>query len=239
MKNFKYQLLTLSLLFTIASCSSIVGKREISSLNSNASCRELISSIIINPDYDFPRFSEMMKSRSALKQKYTKVLSSITDFDNIPDAAVRGKAKLVLDPAEGFLTKIAMIRDAKQSIDLTYYIFHQDNTGKALLHEVRKAIKRGVKVRIMVDSLGSMQSAPFHKELMALQKMKGGFVIDQFGKRTGQRATPEIVLINPVFNVRGHLKKWMTIARNLFRKEGDKLPTFRLNRIEGHMIKFF
>lgn len=182
--------------------------------------------------YIEPSFAKLLTIRAGLKEKYKKVADSVEDFNPKADHAIEGKAKLLVDPEEAYLAKIMMIRKAKHSIDISYYIFNDDATGRALLHELRLAIKRGVKVRIMVDSLGTIGSTPFYTDLKALMALRGGFMRDVNGKLTTERATAEAVVINPIINVRGHVKNWYNRAQNLLLKEGDKLPvtTIGMNR---------
>lgn len=47
--------------------------------------------------------------------------------------------------------RVDMIRRAKTSIDLETFIFNPDTAGKIILQELAAAVKRGVKVRILVD----------------------------------------------------------------------------------------
>ncbi len=53
--------------------------------------------------------------------------------------------------ADGFLVRMQMINAAERTIDLQYYIFHGDNTGRLLTGAVLHAADRGVRVRILVD----------------------------------------------------------------------------------------
>lgn len=54
---------------------------------------------------------------------------------------------------EALVARIASIRQAEHSIDLQYYIWHNDLTGKFLLYELILAANRGVKVRLLLDYL--------------------------------------------------------------------------------------
>jgi len=51
------------------------------------------------------------------------------------------------------------IHNATHSIDMDYYIFELDALGKRILEELIFAAKRGVRVRLMIDGLGSLFSA--------------------------------------------------------------------------------
>ena len=176
--------------------------------------------------------NRLMEERNGLREKYVTITESIRDFELKADAPIKGKTKLVLDPREGYLAKIMMIRNAKKTIDLSYYIFKSDDTGNAILHELRMAIKRGVKVRILVDSSGSISKAPFYNDIKSLVALSGKPILDAEGNPTGQLANAEAVLFNPIFNVRAHVANWFRKIHNLFVLDGEKLPeiTFNINR---------
>lgn len=204
-------------------------------------CFEMAASLIGSTDKadpfstsSFPNISlrKTLSERRVLKERYTKVSESIRDFEFHADLPINGKTKLLLDPYEGYLAKIMMIRNAKETIDLSYFIFKGDDTSKALLHELRSAIKRGVKVRILIDSSGSIKKAPFYNDIKALVSLSGRPILDEAGNPTGELAKAEAVLFNPVFNVRAHVANWMKIVHNLFSAEDAKLPlsTFTVNR---------
>jgi hypothetical protein len=53
--------------------------------------------------------------------------------------------------------KLWMIDNARYSIDMVYYIYQRDTVGYAVLASLCNAVKRGVDVRFMVDSLGRLQ----------------------------------------------------------------------------------
>lgn len=176
--------------------------------------------------------SKILNSRKTLNEKYRKITESIKDFKIENTGAIEGKSKLLLDPHEGYLAKILLIRNAKKTLDLSYFIFKDDDTGKALLHELRLAIKRGVKVRMLIDSVGSFTKAPFYNDIKALVSLSGQEILNEFGNPTGELAYAEAVLFNPVFNVRAHIANWAKAVHNLFVPEDQKLPlaTFTINR---------
>ena len=93
-------------------------------------------------------------------------VDSVTTYPAEKTPAMKAGIKVVADPQEGFLAKVMMIRSAKRTIDMSTYIFKRDAIGYAILGELRKASQRGVKVRLMVDSLGSLGLT--HPELKAL-----------------------------------------------------------------------
>jgi putative cardiolipin synthase len=59
--------------------------------------------------------------------------------------------RLIAAGAEAFLVRMEMINAAERSLDLQYYIFHGDETGRLLTGAVLHAADRGVRVRILID----------------------------------------------------------------------------------------
>ncbi|MFA0438872.1 phospholipase [Vibrio sp. 10N.286.49.C2] len=100
------------------------------------------------------------------------------------------------DAINSLASKIYLIEQAKHTIDLTYYIFSDDLVGKATLGALCEAVQRGVDVRVMVDSLGSYSMNNGHlKGLMQCEK-EAGFVTDQQGAPTTQKARVQAVVFN-------------------------------------------
>jgi len=57
---------------------------------------------------------------------------------------------------EGFYSldaRVQLVRRARQSLDLQYYLIQPDRTGRLLMRDVRDAALRGVRVRLLVDDL--------------------------------------------------------------------------------------
>ena len=55
--------------------------------------------------------------------------------------------------AESFAARIALARAAQKGLDVQYYIFHDDETGRALFAELLAAADRGVRVRLLLDDI--------------------------------------------------------------------------------------
>jgi putative cardiolipin synthase len=53
--------------------------------------------------------------------------------------------------ADGFLIRMQMINAAERTLDLQYFIFRGDNTGRLLTGAVLNAADRGVRVRVLID----------------------------------------------------------------------------------------
>jgi putative cardiolipin synthase len=52
---------------------------------------------------------------------------------------------------DGFLTRVQMANAAERTLDLQYYIFRADETGKLLTEAILRAADRNVRVRVLID----------------------------------------------------------------------------------------
>ncbi|MGY4676677.1 phospholipase D family protein [Pasteurella sp. P03HT] len=55
------------------------------------------------------------------------------------------------DGRDAFLARLALVESAQHSLDLQYYIWHHDVSGRLLLQRVYHAAQRGVQVRLLLD----------------------------------------------------------------------------------------
>ncbi|MEO8922874.1 MAG: phospholipase D family protein [Caldimonas sp.] len=62
-------------------------------------------------------------------------------------------------------TRIQLAQRASSSLDVQYYQFEPDSTGRLLMTALRDAALRGVRVRLLVDDLYTTQSDPFLRGL--------------------------------------------------------------------------
>jgi len=97
------------------------------------------------PGSDFPK-----KTSVALEHPEQTALGS--DFSDAK-AEHGGTSGFRIIPvgADGFLVRMQMIGAAERTIDLQYYIFRGDDTGRLLTGAVLKAADRHVRIRILVD----------------------------------------------------------------------------------------
>ncbi|HEB92534.1 MAG TPA: phospholipase [Gammaproteobacteria bacterium] len=116
------------------------------------------------------------------------------------------------DAMRSLAAKIWMIENAQYTIDLAYYIFTPDLAGYAILGALCNAVKRGVDVRLVVDSLGSFSAG--HNDLKGLDtcSTEAGYMRNLRGETTIYRARTQVVIFNAVskpavrFNRRSHDK---------------------------------
>ncbi len=97
--------------------------------------------------------------------------------------------------ADGFLMRMQMIHAAQRTLDLQYFIFRGDDTGRLLTDAVLHAADRGVRVRVLLDDGETMAGD------------------EQIDALTAHRNV-EIRIFNP-FAYRGH-SQWLRGAEYLF-----------------------
>ncbi|HEY3598672.1 MAG TPA: phospholipase D family protein [Paraburkholderia sp.] len=62
---------------------------------------------------------------------------------------------LLLDPMDALVARAVLAEAADRTLDLQYYIWHDDLTGRALAASLLRAADRGVRVRVLLDDLGT------------------------------------------------------------------------------------
>lgn len=112
------------------------------------------------------------------------------------DVQAKSIGPVFADSLQSLSAKLWLIDNARYTLDLAYYIFKRDTVGYAILGALCNAVKRGVDVRLTVDSGGSLH--PTHSELKALQACaaEAGYMLDQHGNPTTRRARVQVVLVN-------------------------------------------
>ena len=58
---------------------------------------------------------------------------------------------LLIDPIDAIAARLMLIEKAQKSLDLQYYIWHNDKVGALALEGLLRAADRGVKVRLLLD----------------------------------------------------------------------------------------
>jgi cardiolipin synthase C len=89
----------------------------------------------------------------AFEKPETTTLGRIADADEV------GKnlsgIRLLSSGDEALASLIALADHAEKTLDIQYYIIHEDDSTRTLLHHVRLAADRGVRVRMLVDDLNT------------------------------------------------------------------------------------
>lgn len=97
-----------------------------------------------------------------------------------PDAP-RHYVALLDQGQDALLARVNLIRSARRSIDLQSFIYAEDDTGYFVMRELVRAARRGVRVRVLLDQLFSVENTRFMAAL------------------AGAHANFEVRLYNPLF----------------------------------------
>lgn len=71
-----------------------------------------------------------------------------------PDPQDQSAFHLLADNVDALIARVLLTEKAERSLDLQYYIWHDDATGRYLAHAVLRAADRGVRVRVLLDDIG-------------------------------------------------------------------------------------
>lgn len=121
-------------------------------------------------------------------------------------------ALLVNDGVDAFAARALSAQKAGRSLDLQYYIWHDDLTGRLLGREAWNAAERGVRVRMLLDD---MNAEGMDSKLLLLNSHPNIELrlYNPFRNRTGPARIIE--LIQRIFSVnhRMHNKAWIADGR--------------------------
>ena len=92
--------------------------------------------------------------------------------------------------------RIWMIENATHTIDVQYYIFRDDLAGRAMLGALCNAVRRGVDVRFMVDSLGSSTLKKKYLKALGSCALDAGFIRNANGETTVHKARVQVAIFN-------------------------------------------
>lgn len=101
----------------------------------------------------------------------TNSLQTVLLANGSPAACYNQKVEFLETGEEAFHKMSELIRSAKEFIYLETYVFSNDEVGKKILDLLTETLSRGVKVKIILDSLGAR--FPGHPSFKEFQKAGG------------------------------------------------------------------
>lgn len=121
-------------------------------------------------------------------------------------------ALLVIDGMDAYAARAMSSQKAGRSLDLQYYIWHDDLTGRLLGREVWQAAERGVRVRMLLDD---MNAAGKDSKLLLLDSHPNVEIrlYNPFRNRTGVGRIIEMIQRIVSINYRMHNKAWIADGR--------------------------
>ena len=117
---------------------------------------------------------------------------------DIPIQGARGKIVGPTDKGamDSLAVKLWMIENAEHTIDFGYYIFTPDLVGYAMIGAMCEAVKRGVDIRVMVDSAGSMKASRTTLAALKTCENEAGFIPNEAGEQTIRKARVQVMIFN-------------------------------------------
>jgi len=97
------------------------------------------------PGADFPKVASVALAHpedTALGRQFTSAAHEHGEYSAF---------RVIIAGVDGFRARMQMIDAAQRTLDLQYYIFRGDETGRMLTDRLRYAADRGVHIRVLVD----------------------------------------------------------------------------------------
>jgi len=99
-----------------------------------------------------PQHVQKSPSLALTRPAATTLGRSVEHVDRDPN---QSGIRLLTSGAEALASLIALADRAERTLDIQYYIVHEDESARLLLHHLRLAAARGVRVRLLVDDLNT------------------------------------------------------------------------------------
>jgi len=169
--------------------------------------------------YAYGRFAKRVRGNPS----YTlPVKADETNFDRACHRLARERDGLGLEKdglslidnnLDAFTIRVLGARMAERSLDLMYYIWDDDLTGRLLLNEVLEAADRGVRVRLLLDDINAQGRDPAYAALDQHPNIKIRMFNPSRARSNGLRRGFEVVLRVLTVTRRMHNKAFIIDGR--------------------------
>ncbi len=170
----------------------------------------LVASGLLLADHLTPRATGAPSTTLPLQPAQTVIDRELTPY--LATHPGETAATLLHDGLDAFAARAASARIAGRSLDLQYYMWHDDLVGHLLAREVYAAAERGVRVRLLLDDINTKGLDP---ALLALDAHPNIEVrlYNPFRNRSGVWRLLEMVQRFFSVNHRMHNKAWIVDGR--------------------------
>lgn len=121
--------------------------------------------------------------------------------------------RLIADPIDALRTRMAAAHIAQRSLDLLYYIWDDDLSGRLLAQAMLEAADRGVRVRMLLDDVNVLNHDPVYRSLDRHPQIEVRLFNPIRNRDRGFLRGLEIVFNLLPLNRRMHGKLWITDGR--------------------------
>ncbi len=122
-------------------------------------------------------------------------------------------AALILDNRSAFRDRLHSIRAAQRSLDMLYYIWRDDLSGRLLVRELLAAADRGVRVRVLLDDVNTLGFDPSYLGLNGHPGIEVRLFNPVTARRSAVRRGMALLLALVRYNRRMHCKAWIADSR--------------------------
>ncbi|MGI9315928.1 MAG: phospholipase D-like domain-containing protein [bacterium] len=120
---------------------------------------------------------------------------------NVKSATAKFVGVRYQDAIDSLAAKIWIIENAEHTIDLVYYIYRNDLSGRAIMGALCDAVERGVDIRFVVDSIGSLTLAKSDMRALESCQLNAGFMRSAAGDLTVHKARIQTVIFNSITRI--------------------------------------
>lgn len=122
---------------------------------------------------EFVAFENIKEYEDYSLEKYDHALVNILRKNGIPPASRANRFELITSDSVAYEKMMQEINNAQESIDIATYVFEFDSTTRTLVAALTKKAQEGVKVRLLLDTVGSLGVYFKQKEFKALKEAGG------------------------------------------------------------------
>ncbi|MHA2940407.1 phospholipase D family protein [Vibrio sp. RC27] len=94
-----------------------------------------------------------MEKTTALVNSGNSVLDKMVEKDLLANSGKSG-AIILNDGLDAFVARASLAIAAEKTLDIQYYLYHEDTIGGLLTNQILVAADRGVRVRLLLDDMG-------------------------------------------------------------------------------------
>jgi cardiolipin synthase len=125
---------------------------------------------------DMMRFLPVEAYRDYMIANDSHAIASILGKNGIPPATNANRFELVTDDVTAFRMMMRHISRARRSVDIATFVFNHDETGRAILEALTQKAREGVRVRLLLDTMGSFKAYLFQRRYFKALREAGGTV---------------------------------------------------------------
>lgn len=102
----------------------------------------------------YPRMRFATGQRSSIKQHQT---ADMLCRLGAPPVTSGNEVSILADSSEAWQALLGLIENAQRSLDIMYYVLEDDDIGKEFVSKLEQKLQEGVRVRLILDRLGTLQ----------------------------------------------------------------------------------